>query len=95
MELMLVVFSIISGLLTGLVYFGGLWYTVRILPSATIPHGVLILSMALRLSVALLAFFMLLKLNWSYLLIALLSFLLVRQVMIYIMDHSNMNTHKT
>ena len=86
MELKLILFSIISGGLAGLIYFGGLWYTVRKLAFSAIPHGLLILSMALRLAIVLMAFFMLVRLSWFYLLIALISFILVRQFMIYRID---------
>lgn len=42
------------GLCLGLVYFGGLWLTVRRLPASPRPHRLWALSFALRLAVLLL-----------------------------------------
>lgn len=94
MELKLIIFSIISGGLTGLIYFGGLWYTVKKLPSSAVPHGLMIFSMALRLAIVLMAFLMLIRLHWIYLLIALIAFILVRQIIMYKVNRTDLSDLK-
>ncbi len=74
--------SFLVGSVTGILYFGGLWYTVRQLPSANRPTLLLIGSFALRLGLLLTAVYLLASAHWSHLLSALVGILLARTLLI-------------
>lgn len=67
------------GLCLGLVYFGGLWWTVQRIPETSRPHRWLVLSFVGRAAGVLLGFFAVLQLgNALHLLAALLGFVGIR-----------------
>ena len=70
--------SFLGGGVMGVVYFGGLWYTVRQLPGTNRPALLLIGSFALRLGLLLTAVYLIANAHWSYLLSALVGVLLAR-----------------
>jgi F1F0 ATPase subunit 2 len=67
----------------GSLYFGGLWYTVRQLPTASHPARLLLVSFALRLGLLLGAIYLLAGSHWSYLLTALAGVWLARTLLIH------------
>lgn len=72
-------FAIAVGLIAGTVFFGGLWWTVRRLPTARRPLVLYFGSLAVRAAVVALAFFALLSLHdWPQLIAALGAFLVAR-----------------
>jgi len=71
----------IAGGLIGTVYFGGLWLTVKRIPSSDNPHLLLVSSFFLRMAVALAAFYALTPWGWQALVLALLGLLITRQIL--------------
>ena len=71
-----------AGLVVGLGYFGGLWFTVRYLPRARRPELVSLASLLLRLALTLVAFYLIMGGRWERLLAALAGFLIMRTVLV-------------
>jgi F1F0 ATPase subunit 2 len=74
--------SFLAGILLGSLYFGGLWYTVRRLPTASRPAMLIIGSFLLRLAPFLAAIYLLAAAHWSNLLSAMAGVLLTRTLLI-------------
>jgi F1F0 ATPase subunit 2 len=74
--------SFLAGILAGGLYFGGLWYTVRQLPTARQPALLLLGSFALRLGLLLGAIYLLASAHWSNLFSAMGGVLLARTLLI-------------
>lgn len=70
----------IAGGLIGVFYFGGLWLTVKRIPTSGNPHLLLVSSFFLRMAAALAAFYALIPWGWQALVAALLGLLISRQV---------------
>lgn len=79
---MSIIVSLLFGALLGLFYFGGLWLTVRRLPSVARPGLWMIASMVLRTAVVVAGFYLLTAGRWDTLLVALLGFLAVRTTLL-------------
>jgi F1F0 ATPase subunit 2 len=73
--------SFIAGGLIGTFYFGGLWLTVKRIPTSAKPHLLLVSSFFLRMAAALAAFYALIPWGWQALAAALLGMLISRQVL--------------
>lgn len=71
-----------GGLVVGLLYFGGLWFTVSYLPRARRPELVSLGSLVLRLALTLVAFYLIMGGRWERLLVALAGFVLMRTVLV-------------
>lgn len=82
MTLIHLLLSFLAGLLGGGLYFGGLWYTVRQLPTARQPALLLLGSFALRLALLLAAIYLLASSHWSNLFGAMAGILLARTLLI-------------
>ncbi|MCL7488458.1 MAG: hypothetical protein M8357_09835 [Desulfobulbaceae bacterium] len=70
------------GVILGLLYFGGLWLTVRRLPKVKRPRFFLLLSSLFRLSLVLGCFWLIMRQDLVLFLITLLFFFLLRIVLI-------------
>jgi F1F0 ATPase subunit 2 len=70
------------GVVLGIVYFAGLWHTVKHLPDSTHPSISLIGSFLLRSAFALTGFILLMNGRWEPVSVALLGFLLAREVLV-------------
>lgn len=80
-ELWVLAFAALAGAGLGLLFFGGLWYTIQQLPHSRRPALLLLGSFVLRLSLTLFGFYLILggtAAAVDRLLAALLGFLLVR-----------------
>lgn len=82
MNVFYLILAIISGAVLSLLYFGGLWVTVRHLAKNEWPSWTLLLSFLIRGILVIAVFYGLLLLHWAYLAVALVAFLMVRQIMI-------------
>jgi F1F0 ATPase subunit 2 len=69
------------GLLTGLYYFAGLWFTVKILPRSKSPNRLLALSAAARLLPTLAIMFILIRTDPGMFVLMLIAFFSVRLIM--------------
>lgn len=76
------VLSLGTGILLSLIYFMGLWYTVKSLSLSQRPYLVVTLSFLVRTVIVLLGFYYLITLHWTHLLPALPAFIITRQVII-------------
>lgn len=74
--------ALIAGFLTGLFYFGGLWWTVGRVNAAQSPGLLLLASFMVRTAVAIFAFYLIMGGEWPRLLIALAGFFIGRYVLI-------------
>ncbi len=70
------------GSVLGLLFYGGLWWTVRRLPRVRHPSLWMLSSFVLRVLVTVTGFVLLAAGDWQRLGIALLGFLLVRLIMV-------------
>ena len=75
MELLI---SFIVGAAIGVIYFAGLWETIRKLPDAEKPVRRMALSYALRMTLALSGFYFVMQGEWERLAAAMVGFLLMR-----------------
>lgn len=81
-EVVLLLLSLIAGVGLGLLYFGGLWWTVRKLPTASSPALLILASLAIRTGLAILGFYLVMAGRWERLLACLAGFLLVRTLLV-------------
>lgn len=68
----------IAGVALGMVYFGGLWLTVRYLPTTTHPILLTFGSYLLRMAIVLLGFYIIMDNQWERLVAAVITFILTR-----------------
>ena len=73
---------LLLGGLIGWVYFQGLWETVRRIPDAKRPYGLMIVSFAARSLFALGGFFILTDGRWERATAALLGFFIIRLILV-------------
>ena len=78
---MLMVFA--AGLVLGILFFGGLWFTVKKAMISKRPAIWFIGSFLIRISIALIGFYYLSRGSWKNLLISLLGFIIARSIIIY------------
>lgn len=70
----------LAGCLFGVIFFGGLWWTVRKVLFSKCPSLWILTSLLLRTSITLIGFYFVSVNNWKRLLICLLGFVMVRIV---------------
>ena len=81
-EITPLILSLMAGLALGLLYFGGLWHTVRKLPEMHKPFSAMLWSFAIRTSIVMIGFYFVMGGHWERLVAALLGFILVREVLV-------------
>jgi F1F0 ATPase subunit 2 len=77
-ELISLAFALLVGVLLGLFFFAGLWWTVRKIESSKQVALLFLGSMLLRTSVVILGFYFILGDNWQRLLAGMLGFVIAR-----------------
>jgi F1F0 ATPase subunit 2 len=82
-ELVQLVLAATAGMALGLFYFGGLWLTVRRLPTSRSPALLTLGSFAGRLAVTLLGFYLVTGGRWERLLACLAGFLIARTLLVH------------
>ena len=75
-------FSFLTGIGLGGVYFAGLWETIRRLPDVEKPVRRMALSYALRMALALTGFYLVMQGQWERLAAAMVGFLLMRELIL-------------
>lgn len=70
--------AIVAGSLLGMLFFGGLWWTVRRMASGGRPHLLAAASFVLRTALVMGGFYLLLGAGWPYLLGAMAGFIAAR-----------------
>ena len=74
------VLALVTGVLLGAIFFGGLWWTVRRGFSSTQPALWFLGSLLLRTSIALAGFYFIARGHWERLLVCLLGFVAARLI---------------
>ena len=72
--------ALIAGIILGILFFGGLWYTVRIGLRSKKSGLIFIVSLFLRMGIVLLGFYFVGANNWQKMLVCLGGFLIARIV---------------
>jgi F1F0 ATPase subunit 2 len=81
----------ITGVVLGLVYFGGLWFTVQRLSNTRRPELMAFASFLLRIVLLLFAIYWVIDGRFERLVILLLGFFLTRQVLLFRLRPGSMN----
>lgn len=71
-----------AGVVLGLIYFLGLWITVNKVSGVRSPYLLLTGSFLLRTVLVLAGFYLLLLYNWMYLVMAMITFIITRHLVI-------------
>lgn len=74
--------ALVAGVGLGLFYFGGLWLTVRRLPTCRWPIPMVLASFVGRTAVAVISFYFVMDGRWERILVCLAGFMMVRLFMI-------------
>ena len=74
--------AFLVGMGAGVVYFGGLWWTVRQLPLVRQPALLTLGSFFVRTGISLTAFYLVSGGHWERILISLLGFIIVRGLLV-------------
>lgn len=75
--------ALIAGLILGLIFFGGLWLTVKKAVASKTPALWFLGSFLFRVSVTLLGFYYLSSSNWQRMLVCLVGFIAARFIVLY------------
>lgn len=78
----IILFSGVTGIALSIIYFGGLWYTVKYIERLRRPYLLVMLSFLVRNAIILIAFYYLMIHHWSYLITAFAAFIITRQIII-------------
>jgi F1F0 ATPase subunit 2 len=81
-ETLYLVLALITGILLGVIFFGGLWWTVQKMVSSQWSALWLFGSMMLRTSIVLAGFYFIGHGHWARMLACLLGFIIARLIMI-------------
>ena len=81
-EALRLVLAMVTGVLLGVMFFGGLWWTVRKVSSSQQPALWFFCSLLLRTSTALVGFYLVGGGHWERLLVCLLGFVMARHILI-------------
>ena len=77
-EILFMVFAFMAGIVLGIIFFYGLWLTVKKAVTAKIPALWFVGSFLIRTAIALTGFYYISQGNWQRLLICLLGFITAR-----------------
>ncbi|MBD3616309.1 MAG: ATP synthase subunit I [Gracilimonas sp.] len=80
MEWIRFILPLLMGVGLGILYFGGLWFTVQKINTVIYPALWMISSFFIRIGMLLITFYWLLMINWSFLAVGFIGFLLARSV---------------
>ncbi len=84
----------VVGLAMGVLFFGGLWLTVKKAVTATNPALVIFASFICRMGIIMIGFYLVGKNNWQHLLIALFGFIIARLLVIHFTKAKTIITEK-
>ena len=81
--------TFIAGCLLGAFFFGGLWWTVQKMAETKNPYLLTMVSFVLRMAVVMGGFYLILNLDWRYMVSALAGFIIVRFYLTYKLKPAN------
>lgn len=73
-----VLLSFLAGIAMGYLFFWGLWKTVESIPTVKHPYFWMFVSFCIRTTIVLSGFYLLLKIQWQLMAVALLGFIFGR-----------------
>ena len=82
-EILIMILNFIVGIALGIIFFGGLWLTVKKAVTSTKPALFILVSFVIRIALVLLGFYFITAGNWQKLLMALAGFIIARFLVIY------------
>ncbi len=82
-ETLLMILASVAGIALGIIFFGGLWFTVKKLITAKIPALWMLGSFIVRVGIVLLGFYFIGAGNWQRLISSLIGFIAARFIVIY------------
>lgn len=83
-EVITMILVFLTGALLGIIFFGGLWFTVKKSVNAKLPALLIMSSLFLRMSITVIGFYLIGNNNWQRLLLCLLGFIAARFVVLYV-----------
>ena len=83
-DILYLVAALISGCVLGLIFFGGLWFTIKKSVNSKMPALWFVLSFMIRLGIVLLGFYFISIGNWQRLLICVLGFIAARYMVFHL-----------
>jgi F1F0 ATPase subunit 2 len=87
--------SLVSGTALGLLYFGGLWLTVKRLPKSSQPGLLTVTSFFVRTGIVILGFYYVMEGRMERLLAALVGFLIIRIFLVRLIGPLQAKLRKT
>lgn len=81
-DYLMLVLVLLGGMGLGFLFFGGLWWTLRALPTARHPVLIMFASYFARMGLVVLGFFLLMAGEWERLVAAFAGFMIMRFVMV-------------
>lgn len=93
-EVIVMILVFAAGVILGIIFFGGLWFTVKKAVNAKMPGLWILSSFILRIGITLLGFYMVGGDNWRHLLVCLIGFIVARFAVLYFtkaFDRKKMN----
>jgi F1F0 ATPase subunit 2 len=94
MNWLLIVISLITGIILGIIYFGGLWITVRYMVNREHPYFLIFISFGIRLTIIMAGLYIILVHGWVYLVISLVGFILTRILIVYVVNSEYLTQSK-
>ncbi|QOW11814.1 ATP synthase subunit I [Kaistella flava (ex Peng et al. 2021)] len=83
-EVITMILVFLTGALLGIIFFGGLWFTVKKSVNAKLPALLIMSSLFLRMSITVIGFYLIGNNNWQRLLLCLLGFIAARSLVLYV-----------
>ncbi|MEO6949000.1 MAG: ATP synthase subunit I [Ginsengibacter sp.] len=77
------ILALIGGMLLGVIFFGGLWLTVKKIIKSKTPALLMLSSFIFRIVIVLVGFYIIGLGDWKKLIICLIGFIIARFVVIY------------
>jgi F1F0 ATPase subunit 2 len=82
-NILFMILAFVAGIALGILFFGGLWFTVKKIVTAKIPALWLLGSFIIRFGVVLTGFYFISSGNWQRLVICLIGFVAARYIVIH------------
>lgn len=82
-ETLLIILSFVAGIALGIIFFGGLWLTVKKIVTAKIPVLLMLGSFIVRVGIILFGFYFISSGNWQRLVSCLIGFIAAKFIVIY------------
>jgi F1F0 ATPase subunit 2 len=92
-EILILVLSLMAGALLGVLFFGGLWWTVQKVVLSKRSALWVPVSLLLRTSIALVGFYFIANGHWERLLVCLLGFIISRLIVTLFIREGEKPTH--